>query len=478
MAGEIIGRNEEKKFLDKLMSSDKSEFLVVYGRRRVGKTYLVYEYLQSQIVFSFSGAHGVGVRKQIGNFFTEYLRFTKAKLHTDSPRDWQAAFGYLADYLRSIKPQRGQKAVVFLDELPWLDTPKSGFVAALEYFWNQHASKMNHVLLIACGSIASWMEKKLLKAKGGLYNRVTATLYLQPFTLAETAAYCQYRKIKLSNYQITQLYMAMGGIPFYLNSLSPGKSVTQLIDEICFSPTGLLTREYEHMYHSLFKNADSHMAIVEQLARHPNGMVRNALLQATVIPTGTFARSLAELIESGFVIKLLPFQKKGKGSVYRLMDMYSLFYLRFIRGNAGQAGVSWKLLATDNSYTTWCGYAYENICLQHITGVLKKLGISGTLSRTSSWYFKGNDELPGAQIDLLIDRKDGMINLCEVKFSNKEFIITKEYAAALRRKIAVFEAVTGTKKTVLPTLITTYAAVPNTHYQELISAEITMDDLF
>lgn len=478
MPGEVIGRTDEKRFLDKLVGSAKAEFLVVYGRRRVGKTYLVYEYLKPQLVFAFSGAYGVPVRKQIGNFFTEYLRFTHAQLHTEQPAHWQAAFTYLAEYLRSLNPPPGQKAIAFLDELPWLDTPKSGFAAALEYFWNQHVSKMDHVLLIACGSVASWMEKKLLKAKGGLYNRVTATLYLQPFTLAETATYCQHRQIKLSHYQITQLYMAMGGIPFYLNSLSPGKSVVQLIDEVCFSPTGLLAREYEHMYHSLFKRAESHMAIVEQLAAHPYGMVRNALLKNTGLPTGTFARSLADLVESGFVIKLLPFQKKGKGSVYRLMDMYSLFYLRFIKGNTGQPGISWKLLATDNSYAVWCGYAYENICLLHLQKVLHKLGISGILSRTSSWYFKGNEELPGAQIDLLIDRKDGMINLCEVKFTNKEFIITKEYAAALRQKIAVFEAASGTRKTVLPTLITTYPAVVNTHYQELVSAEITMDDLF
>ena len=478
MSRTIIGRQQERQFLNKIIVSDKPEFVVVLGRRRVGKTYLIYEHLREQIVFAFSGAYEVPSKTQLGHFFTEYLRLTQAQQHTIPPADWNMAFAYLTDYLNGLKPAAGQKAVVFLDELPWLDTPKSGFVAALEYFWNQHVSKMNHVALIACGSVASWMGKNLLRSKGGLYNRVTATLHLQPFTLAETAEFCSQKQLKLSPYQMVQLYMAMGGIPFYLNALTPGKSVVQLIDEICFSSTGLLAQEYENMYFSLFKNAANHMAIIEALAKHPYGMIRNALLNATGLPSGTFARSLEDLLESGFLIKLQPFQKKEKDSLYRLIDMYSLFYLRFIKGNAGRAGISWQLLSAESSYATWCGYAYENICLLHIKQVLKKLGISGILTNASSWYFKGNDELPGTQIDLLIDRKDGLINLCEVKFSANDFILTKEYAAQLRRKISVFEAVTQTKKAVVTTLITTYPAVQNTHYLEHIQSEITMDDLF
>jgi AAA+ ATPase superfamily predicted ATPase len=475
----IIGREQEIQYLNKLMLSGRPEFLVVYGRRRVGKTFLINEHLGPEIVFSFSGSYNVPAKVQIGNFFSEYLRITKGQHHTTPPVDWSMAFSYLTDYLYSLHTTKGTRAVVFIDELPWLDTPKSGFVPALEYFWNQHASKMNHVLLIACGSVASWMIKKLLKSKGGLYNRVTARLKLEPFSLGQTAAYCQQKGIKLSHYQIVQLYMAMGGIPFYLNALEPGISVVQLIDEICFSTTGLLADEYEKMYYSLFKNAENHLAIIEALAKHPYGMIRGALMNASGLPPGgTFARTLEELLDNGFIIKLHPFQKKEKESIYRLIDMYSLFYLRFIRGNAGRAGVSWQLLSADSSYTIWSGYAYENICLLHTKQILKKLGLSGTLTRISSWYFKGTDELPGAQIDVMIDRKDGMINLCEVKFSNKEFVITKEYAAKLRQKSSIFESVTQTKKTVIQTLISTYAAMQNVHYLENIQSEVCMDDLF
>ena len=475
----IIGREQEIQYLNKVLLSGKPEFLVVYGRRRVGKTYLIYEHLKNDIIFSFSGSYNVPAKVQIGNFFSEYLRITKGQHQTTPPEDWDKAFSYLADYLYSLNPAAGQRAVVFIDELPWLDTPKSGFVPALEYFWNQHASKMNHVLLIGCGSVASWMIKKLLKSKGGLYNRVTARIKLEPFSLGQTATYCQQKGIKLSHYQIVQFYMAMGGIPFYLNAIEPGKSVVQLIDEICFSPTGLLADEYEKMYYSLFKNAGNHLAIIEALAKHPYGMLRGDLMKASGLPPGgTFARALEELLDSGFIMKLHPFQKKEKESMYRLIDMYSLFYLRFIRGNAGRAGVSWPLLSADSSYTVWSGYAYENICLLHTKQLLKKLGLSGTLTRISSWYFKGTDELPGAQVDLLIDRKDGMINLCEVKFTNKEFVLTKEYASKLRQKSTIFEAATQTKKTVIKTLISTYPAMQNVHYLESIQSEVGMDDLF
>ena len=478
MARKIIGRIQEKQILDKIIASPRAEFVVVMGRRRVGKTFMIYEYLKEQLIFSFSGTYGVTAKQQLTNFFTEYLRYTKGSKATVQPGDWPTAFTYLTDYLKTIQPEPGKKAVVFIDELPWLDTPKSGFIAALEYFWNQHGSKMDHIVLITCGSVASWMDKKLLQSKGGLYNRVTATLQLQPFSLAETAEYCQHLKLKLSPYQITQLYMVMGGIPFYLNGLTAGKSVAQLIDELCFSANGLLASEYQNLYPSLFTNAQNHITLVEALAKHPYGMTRSKLLQQSKLPTGTFARSLDDLVNSGFVKKFAPFQKKEKDSIYRLMDMYTLFYHKFIQGNNSGNGNSWQFMATSAAYTSWCGYAFENICLLHIAQILKKLGISGMYTQTSSWYFKGNETLDGAQIDLLIDRNDGMINLCEVKFSNKEFIMTKDHAQDLRRKIAVFEAATKTRKTILPTLISTYTPMPTLHYQELITATITLDDLF
>ena len=479
MTNRIIGREKELKIFDKIMASDRAEFVAVYGRRRVGKTFLIYEYLKSQIVFSFSGSFEKPTKVQLGNFFREYIRFTKGQQESITPKNWSIAFSYLTDYLYALEPKNNQKVVVFIDEMPWLDTPKSGFVSALEYFWNQHVSKMNQVVLVACGSAASWIKKELLKSKGGLYNRVTRRIKLEPFNLHQTEVFCQHKNFHFSRYQIIQLYMVMGGIPFYLNELSAGKSVIQLIDEICFSDTGLLADEYEQLYYSLFKNADDHIAIIETLANHPYGLVRKQLVKKSAIPDGgTFTRTIEDLLESGFILKYQPFQKKEKDSVYRLIDLYSLFYLRFIKGNIATRNNSWQLFSNEPKFISWSGYAYENICMLHQEQILKKLGLSGTITQVSSWYHKGNDEIAGAQIDLLIDRKDGVINLCEAKFSNKEYIITKDYVAKLRRKRAVFEQVTKTKKSVVTTLISTYPAIQNKYFLEEVHSEVLMEDLF
>ncbi|HMQ47651.1 MAG TPA: ATP-binding protein [Saprospiraceae bacterium] len=475
----IIGRTKELAILEKIMQADQAEFLAVYGRRRVGKTFLIYEFFKPHLVFSFSGSFEQPLAVQLGHFFKEYLRATNGRMESIPPKDWNTAFSYLTDFLKQEWIGKKEKAVVFIDEMPWLDSPRSGFIAALEYFWNQHASKMPQVVLVACVSKASWIKQKLLKSKGGLYNRVTKRIELKPFNLQETAAYCAHKRLKFSNYQIARLYMVMGGIPFYLNELSTGKSVDQLIDEICFSTNGLLSEEFEQIYHSLFKSAEHHMALVETLAKYPYGLTRKRLVQLSGLGDGgVFVRALDDLTESGFLIKHQPFQKKAKDSIYRLIDMYSLFYIRFIRGNVSGLENTFQQIVTDSSYQAWCGYAFENICMLHIPQIIKAMGLSGTFTQVSSWYHKGNDEIPGAQIDLLIDRKDGMINCCEAKFTSNEFVITKDYAATLRRKRSVFQQVTGTKKNVVTTLISTWPALRNSYYQDEVYSEVTLDDLF
>jgi len=446
MNTKLIGREHEIRVLDKLIASNSPAFLAIYGRRRVGKTFLVREYLKSHIEFSFSGSYEEENKIQLDNFFREYMRRTNGSKETTAPQNWSTAFAYLTDYLYLLK-DRKKKIVVFIDELPWLDTPKSGFIKAIEYFWNQHVSTMDNVLLIVCGSAASWMQKKLFKAKGGLYNRVTHRIKLMPFSLYETELFCAKRNLKLSRYQIVQLYMVMGGIPFYLNELTPGKSITQLIDEICFSSTGFLANEYQQLYHSLFKNADNHVAVIETLANSPNGLVRKSIVEKSGLPDGgSFTRTINDLLESGFITKYRPFGKAKKDTIYRLIDLYSLFYLKFIKNNATDQSHTWQKLSNHSSYNAWSGYAYENICMLHIKQILVKLGLSGTFTEISAWRYKGDDEIPGAQIDLIIDRKDGVVNLCEAKFTQNEYIVTKDDMATLRRKRSVFEHITKTKK--------------------------------
>lgn len=473
----LIGREEEIAKLDALLQSPQAEFLAVYGRRRVGKTYLVRAYLKNHIVFDITGTQNGSRELQLHHFFDEYRGRVKNRKRATVPVNWHQAFECLATYLKSLQRLK-TKQVVFIDEMPWMDTPKSSFITALEFFWNQHASKMNNVLLIACGSASSWIKKKLINARGGLHNRVTQRIKLLPFNLHETALFLKKKGLDLPHYQLLEIYMAMGGIPFYLNQATKGKSASQIIDAICFSKTGLLHSEYEQLYHSLFKNADHHEAIISALAAHPQGIIRQALAARTKLSEGSLSRALEELVDCDFITVYDPYINKKKESVYKLTDLYSLFYLKFIKPNKINGKGAWQRLSQSSSFAAWSGYAFENICMMHIQQVKAALGIQGVYTMTNSWVFKGSNELPGTQIDMIIDRADNTINLCEAKFTQDNFVITKKYATQLKLKKSIFRQVSQTKKATFTTLLTTYPAIQNKYYLDEVENEITMDKLF
>lgn len=473
----LVGRENEIEKIDRMLLSGQAEFLAVYGRRRVGKTFLIRQYLKNNLVFDFTGTKDGTKEEQLYNFHEEYLRRAKSRKEKNIPFSWQEAFNYLAVYLKSL-PIKKQKHVVFIDEMPWLDIPKAGFIAALEFFWNQHASNMNNVLLIACGSASSWIKKKLISARGGLYNRVTQRIQLMPFNLYETELFLNSLGVKLPRYQILELYMAMGGIPFYLKEVAKGKSAAQIIDSTCFAKQGLLHTEYAQLYHSLFKNADQHIAIIEVLASKPQGITRSAIALKTKLSEGTLSRTLEELVECDFVSLYQPLINKKKTAIYKLTDLYSLFYLKFIKPNKKGGRGTWDQLSKLSSFMAWSGYAFENICMLHISQIKKALGISGVFTTTSSWQFAGNDALPGAQIDMIIDRADQTINLCEAKFTKETFAITKSYAAQLKMKKSIFRQATQTKKAIFMTLLTTFPAMQNQYYLGDVDNEISMEKLF
>ncbi len=474
----LIGREPEIEKLDKLLLSGQAEFLAVYGRRRVGKTFLIRQYLKNNIVFDFTGTKDGTKEQQLRNFFDEYVKRAGTKKEKQLPSSWFDAFNYLVDYLKALPKKRKQKHVIFIDEMPWLDNPKSNFISALEFFWNQYVSAMDNVLLIACGSASSWIKKNLINARGGLYNRVTQRIKLEPFNLHETALFIDALGAKLTQYQVMEIYMVMGGIPFYLKEISKGKSATQLIDEICFSPKGLLRDEYSQLYHSLFKNADHHIKIIETLASKPQGMTRLEVAVKTKLSEATLSRTVEELVDCDFISFYEPLINKKKEAIYKLTDLYSLFYLKYIKANKGGGKGTWEQLSNKSTFNAWSGYAFENICMQHLYQVRKALGINGIYSTTSSWLFKGNDTLPGAQIDMIIDRADQTINLCEAKFTRENFAITKAYATQLRFKKSIFRQATQTKKATFITLLTTYPAIKNEYYLGEIDSEVTMDKLF
>ncbi|MBK8636483.1 MAG: AAA family ATPase [Saprospiraceae bacterium] len=475
---EVVGRKQVTRILDQLMLSKQPEFLAVYGRRRVGKTYLIRQYFADVLVFDFSGAYQAETSTQQYNFHKELIRVFPTAAGRPVPKSWEEAFQNLADYLYSIEDQN-QKMVVFLDEIPWLDKARSGFLSSLEYFWNQHGSKMQKLILVGCGSAASWMIQNMLEAKGGLYRRITKSIELLPFSLCETEMYFEYLGLSYTKYQIIQLYMALGGIPFYLKMIPRGSSVTQAIDALFFAPNAPLANEFEPLYHSLFANGKEAIEIGEALSGKIYGLTQAEILkQVSVAAGGSFSRILKSMIDCAFIEMITPYGKKKKDSIYRLTDFFTHFYIKFVKDSPKGRANTWESYASSSAFMAWTGYAFENICLLHMPQIHHKLGIQGVYTEISSWRFSGNDEIPGAQVDLIIDRKDGIIHLCEAKFSNNEFVISKDYNTKLRQKRASFQHVTKTKKQVVTTLMTTYPAMRNKYYLEEIHTEVTIDDLF
>ena len=472
----LVGRAQEKETLMRAFRSSEPEMVAVIGRRRVGKTFLVREALKGKIDLEFTGVQNTRSKSQIENFHFLVSTFAEND-DLPVPKNWHSAFRQLISVLDKQK-SRKQKFVLFFDELPWLASKKSGFLEAFGFFWNNWASK-NNILVIICGSAASWMIQRVVQNRGGLHNRITKRIYLKPFTLRETEAYFKHENINLNRYQIAQIYMIMGGIPHYLKEVEAGKSAVQNIDDICFSEAGLLRDEFVSLYPALFEKADNHIAIVRALGQKWKGLSRKEIMQISGLTNGGgVTKILKELIHSGFVSSYYPFGKKKKAMLYRLTDEYSLFYLHFIENKRIQEKGMWKRLSQTPVYQSWSGYAFESLCLKHTPQIKKALEISGIYSETSSFTFVGNDDLSGTQIDLLIDRNDGTINLCELKFYRGKFLINREYAEKLEQKRSIFTTVSKTNKQVFITLITASGMTPNKHSLGLIDNALDMDALF
>jgi AAA+ ATPase superfamily predicted ATPase len=469
----MTGRIEEQRIINALLKSDSAEMLAVIGRRRIGKTYLINNTLKQHIAFKLTGVQSASKDEQLQNFSEQLLLFSKSKVPVNTPKNWLEAFSQLQRYLS--KKRTKQKHVIFFDELPWLASQRSRFLEALAYFWNNWGSTQP-IILVICGSAASWMIDKVVHHKGSLHNRITRLIHLESFTLLETETYLKSRHIKLNKYQISQLYMVMGGVPHYLKAVEPGKSVAQNIDAICFKKHGLLTDEFSKLYAALFKNSDNHIAIIRALAKTWKGLTRDSLIKlAKLKDGGTFTKLLIELETSGFIASYLPFGNKKKQTLFRLTDEYSLFYLRFIESNRK---ASWQHISASQTWISWSGYAFESLCLKHSTGIKRALGIEGINSEVSSFVSKSSHENDGFQIDMLIDRADNTITVCEMKFYASEFIIDKAYAHKLRQKITGLARVSKTKKQIFLAFVSTYGLHENTHKLELVQNDITLDALF
>lgn len=472
--GDMIGRKKEIEKIERLLASGRSEFLAVTGRRRVGKTFLVDTLLKTHYCFSMTGIQNGSMATQLVNFGVKLAEHDGTN-SPQKPENWQAAFLQLKAYLKTLPKDR--KHVIFLDELPWIETPRSGFVQMLAHFWNDYLSKEPHFLLVICSSATSWIIKKVINDPGGLHNRITENIHLHPFTLSETRDFLNSKGLALSLQDLTKVYMALGGIPFYLESLRKGESFSAAIERICFAPNGILFNEYNNLYLALFSNAEIHQQIVAALSVRHHGMLHAEILKEMGMkqPTGSYQRAMEELIVSGFVVENTPFGRQKRGSTYRLVDEYSIFYHRFIQPNKKYSPGIWQQLSESQAYKIWAGYAFENLCHKHIDAIKRALGIAAVYTEISSLRVPASDGTPGFQIDLLIDRKDNAINLCEIKFHSGPFTINAEYYQQLIGKRQRFIDHAGISKQVFLTFITNHGVAPNAYARDAVDAEVRLE---
>ena len=468
----IIGRKAEQEVLRECIDSERSEFVALYGRRRVGKTFLVREIFEDDFVFYATGILDGDQEAQLANFNEEISKYGGSAL--EPARNWREAFNNLYSLIESSK--RTTKKVVFLDEIPWMNTTRSDFLSALDHFWNRWVSLRGDVLLIICGSAASWIIDNIVNNIGGLHNRLTRHIHLSPFTLRECEAYYYAKGINLPQYQIAEAYMIFGGIPYYMDLFRPKYSLAQNVDAIFFAENAPLLNEYQNLFRSLVRNAEGHMRVIEALAGRNSGKTRDDIVALSKISDGGWlTKVLNELIAGGFVRKYLSFGKKTRNTLYQLIDPFTLFCLRFDRMREAHSTDFWLRFYRTPEHASWAGHAFEIICLLHIPQIRQALGISGVLTGIYSWKSTTSD--PGAQIDLVIERGDNLINLCEMKYASSEFVIDKEYDKKLRNKASAFVEETKTRKAAHITMITTYG-LKKVMYQAGIPFEITLEDLF
>lgn len=478
----IVSREPEKIILNSMLKSGRPEFLAIYGRRRVGKTFLINEYFKKKkcAYFKITGQQKGAYKTQLKHFADSVQNLLELEFEIKPPDNWDDAFRDLTKHIKKIR----EPVILFFDELPWLVTSRSGLLPAMFYQWNTEWVYMNNVKLVVCGSATSWMLKNIVHGKGGKHSRLTQRINLQPFSLSESKQFLRHKRIKLDDYQLTTLYMALGGIPKYLELVNPGESATQAIDRICFE--GLLLDEFDDLFDSLFKQPEYYEAVIRYLAEHPSGVSYNELAKAVKQSSGgVFTGRLYELAQTSFIQEFTPYGMKTK-PYYRISDEYSFFYLTWIYGKKTaiqHVTRYWSKQSKTQAAISWKGNTFEIVCLKHITEIIKILDLGDYVTWVGGWRYvpsasnnTSNNE-KGAQIDLLIERSDNAITLCEIKFYSDQFSISKDYAKKLKDKIQVFRERTKTKKQIFLCLITSHGMKPNKYSNDLVDAHVMLSQI-
>jgi uncharacterized protein len=482
----MVARADEIRILNDFFSSNKAEFLAIYGRRRVGKTYLIGSYFKDKTCrfISMTGIEKASFLRQRTECCKRISEAFYNGTPLEVPRDWFRVFELIDNAVKNLV--KNEKVVLFFDEFPWLVTPRANLLQALEYYWNNAWCHDKRIKLIVCGSLASWIIKHIINNTGGLYNRVTYRLKLEPFTLYETKAFLKSKKISLTNQQALALYMVTGGIPLYLEQARKGLSANQIIDQLCFNKNGLLVNEAKELFKSLFLDAETYLNITREIAKHRYGITKSELAKSLGIALGgRLVERLKELEDAGFIISFLPYQHREKGAYFRVIDEYTMFYFRWVEPHLSsirrfaKAKGFWLEQARSNSYKSWCGYAFESICYKHISNVINKLSLkSSVLPYAWKHIPKKGDKDSGAQIDLLFDRDDHCITLCEIKYTEEPFVIDKQCAESLNKKAVVFKNAAKTDKQLFWAIISANGIKENIYSEEIIDGVVTLNDLF
>ena len=476
----IVGRREEIAELEKLYHSDRPEFVAVYGRRRVGKTFLIKQALKDRITFQHTGVSPVDQQGERGRMKTQLESFYYSLLNHGlegykEPTSWMEAFFLLEQLLQQL--DNGSRQVVFIDELPWMDTSRAGFLPAFESFWNGWCSGRDNIMLIVCGSATSWILSNLSRNKGGLYGRLTAEIKLYPFSLRECEEYFTHEGIAMSRYDILQGYMAFGGIPYYMSYFQKGLSLAQNIDRILFGSRPRLKDEFNRLFAAIFSNPDECKRIVRLLATRHMGFTRDEISTLAGIPSGGgLTNTLATLAESDFIIPYVPHGKQRNGQYYKLTDNFCLFWIKHVEANLRDGNFMADHMASD-IMRTWRGVAFEEVCWQHMNQIKQALGIAGVRTSVSAWSMKGDDTQDGAQVDLVIKRDDNIVNMCEMKFASVPYVISKDEEEKLRHRIECLSSTLLPKQALHLTLVTTFGITPNKH-SGIVQKQVLMDDLF
>ena len=476
---DIIGRKQQIEELISLFRKKQSQLVAVYGRRRVGKTYLVRELLKEHFAFYHTGVSPLELdgtnllEAQLEAFHSSLIRYGAES--APRPKIWMESFDRLIALLE--KQDKNKRMVVFIDKMPWMDTPRSGFVTAFEHFWNGWGAGQDNLMLIVCGSATSWIQDNLVNSYGGLYDRVNAEIQLSPFTLNETEQLLKSQEVTLSRYDILQLYMTVGGIPMYLSYVQPGLSLAQIIDNLYFDRKAKLKDEFERLFNSQFRSPEPYKAIIRLLAKRQSGYSREEISEKTGIVAGkSLSQVLHALEASDFIERYKPFENSKRDLQYRLIDPFCLFYLDQVEGR-GRGEHFWRDNENHPSLNPWRGRAFENACLSHVNQIKTALGVGGVSSENTAWTMRGMDGQKGMQIDLIISRSDRVINLCEMKFVNTEFEVKNDYEMKLRERLQWMINHVSRTHNVQMTLVTTYGLKYGLH-SGVFQRTVTMDSLF